>query len=343
MIASRRKFISNALCLISGGFLLKSNTFQEAPGIMTVNGWINADKIGLSLIHEHVMVDFIGADHVSPSRYNPKEVFNTALPKLLQLQKKGFKTLFECTPAYLGRDVKLLKQLAQASGLNIITNTGYYGAVNGKYFPAYAHTETAKQLADRWIEEWENGIEGSGIKPGFIKSGVDKLPFSVTQVKVIEAAAITHLKTGLTIGIHTGDGEAALEEKRIIEANGVSCAAWIWIHAQNEKNYEYHLKVARAGGWVSYDGVNKESIEDCILFLKAMKKENLLHKVLLSHDSGWYNVGTAGGGIYNGYTTIPDKLLPAMKKNGFTEKDIYQLLVLNPAKAFAVGVKRRLY
>jgi len=308
---------------------------------MTVKGWMGADKIGFALTHEHILVDFIGADKVDPSRYVADEVFRIALPKLLAAKQRGCQTLMECTPAWLGRDVKLLKRLSEASGLNILTNTGYYGAAGEKYLPAHAYTETAEQIAARWIGEWENGIDDSEIKPGFIKSGVDKFPLSAVQAKMVEAAALTHLATGLTMGIHTGDGQAAMEELRIIQSKGISAEAWIWIHAQNEKNRELHFRAAKAGGWVSFDGVHAESISSCLDFLKDMKKENLLDHVLLSHDAGWYHVGEANGGNYNDYNTIPDKLVPLLKENGFTEKDIRRLFFTNPSIAFAVKIRKK--
>ncbi len=338
---SRRKFISQLSSMTASSIVFPMLFSKDDNKIMTVNGWIGSDQIGFSLTHEHILVDFIGADKVNPSRYNADEVFKIALPKLAALKERGCKTLMECTPAYLGRDVRLLKKLSEASGLNIVTNTGYYGAVNEKYFPAHVYIEAANEIAARWIHEWKNGIEGTDIKPGFIKSGVDKYPLSVVQKKIVEAAAITHLQTGLSIGIHTGDGKAAMEELKILQANNVSPEAWIWIHAQNEPNRDFHFQAAKAGGWVSFDGVNTQSISDCISFLKDMKKENLLNHVLLSHDSGWYHVGEPGGGTYNDYNTIADKLLPALKENGFTPKEIDLLFITNPAKAFAVNVRRK--
>jgi phosphotriesterase-related protein len=327
--------------MLAGYFGFDKTHFQNAGRVMTVNGWMPADKMGITLTHEHVLVDFIGADKINPSRYDADEVFRIALPKLLSVKEKGCKTIMECTPAYLGRDIKLLKRLSDASGLNILTNTGYYGAAQEKYLPAHAYTETAEQLARRWINEWNDGIDGSGIKPGFIKSGVDKFPLSATQQKIVEAAAITHLNTGLTIGIHTGDGKAALEEMRIIQSRGVSPEAWIWIHAQNETDREIHLRVATAGGWVSFDGVSTDSIAACLAFLKDMKEQKLLHKVLLSHDAGWYHVGEPNGGNYNDYNTIFELLIPALKEKGFTEKEIELLFIQNPAKAFAVSIRKK--
>jgi phosphotriesterase-related protein len=54
--------------------------------------------MGLTLVHEHVLVDFIGADNIVPGRHNRKEAFDLVLPHLRHLRRKGCKTLVECTP-----------------------------------------------------------------------------------------------------------------------------------------------------------------------------------------------------------------------------------------------------
>ena len=108
-------------------------------------------------MHEHVLVDFIGAAEVSPARYDADDVFTRALPFLRQAKALGCATLVECTPAYLGRDPRLLRRLAEASGLHILSNTGYYGANKDKHLPPHAFTETPQQLAARWIRECEHG------------------------------------------------------------------------------------------------------------------------------------------------------------------------------------------
>ena len=60
-----------------------------------------------------------------------------------------------------------------------------------------------------------------------------------------------------------------------------------------------------------------------------MKKNKLLHRVLISHDAGWYNVGDPGGGEFRRYTAIFTKLVQALKNNGFRDEEITQLLVSN--------------
>ena len=308
--------------------------------IMTVNGPINSTDMGFTLSHEHVLVDFIGADNFSKNRYDPEEVFKVALPFLEEAKKKGCNSFVECTPAYLGRDPLLLQRLSKGSGLNIITNTGFYGASGEKYLPRFVYRESSEQIAARWIAEWTAGIEGTGVKPGFIKTSVDKAPLSHPLRKIIDAAAITHLATGLTIGVHTGDGKAAEEQLEILKSRGVAPQARIWIHAQNEKDPMLHIEAAKKGSWISFDGVSPDSIQENIQFLQNVKKKKLLDHVLVSQDSGWYHVGESGGGDYKNYTCISQEFIPALGKAGFTEEEIHGLFVINPAKAFAVRVRK---
>lgn len=339
---NRRAFIKNTAILGMGSPVFPGNLFEDSNKqiVMTVNGAIDTGEMQFTLTHEHILVDFIGADEITAARYNRDEVFKTALPYLLQVKQRGSRTFIDCTPAYLGRDVTLLKRLADATGLHIITNTGYYGAAKEKYFPKHVYTESANQIANRWISEWTDGIDRTGIKPGFIKTGVDVAPLTPTQRKIIEAAAITHLATGLTIAIHTGNGQANEEELEILKANGVSPAARIWVHAQNEKDKSMHVAAAKAAGWVSFDGVNPATIDETVDQLQHMKANDVLDKVLVSQDSGWYNVGEPGGGKYNNYNSIHDLLIPALKKNHFSNKEIDTIFIQNPAEAFMISVRK---
>ncbi|MFT3701592.1 MAG: hypothetical protein QM802_04445 [Agriterribacter sp.] len=339
---NRKAFIRNSM-LTAAPFVfpflqMKGNGAEDY--IMTVNGAIPSSKIGFTLSHEHILVDFIGADKITPTRYNATDAYNKAVPFLKEIVSQHCSTLVECTPDYLGRNPVLLQQLSKASGLHIITNTGYYGAAKEKFLPPHAYAESAEQLANRWIKEWKEGIAGTGIKPGFIKTGVDSYPLSAMQQKLIKAAALTHLATGLTFGVHTGNGAAALEEWKILKDTGAAANAWIWIHAQNETNRSIHLQVAEAGGWVSFDGLNEQNVKDYISFLQDMKTGKYLHKVLISHDAGWYNVGEPNGGNYRSYNTVFTHLIPALLKQDFSEADITQIFVTNPANAFTVKSRK---
>lgn len=331
---SRRQFLAT----LGAAPIVARIGLAEPPYTYSVKGKIAVSGLGAALIHEHVLVDFIGAAKISPDRWKHDDVIRKVLPYLLEIQQRGIQTLVECTPAFIGRDVMLLKKLSEQSGLNILTNTGYYGASDNKYLPQRAFTETAEQLANRWIAEFRNGIEGTGIRPGFIKTGVNSGALSDVHQKLITAAALTHLKTGLTICSHTGPALPAREEIEILKKSGVHPSAFVWVHASGSA--EELENVGQSGCWISLDGVNAENIGKHVDWITFLKTKGRLSQVLISHDAGWYRPGEPDRGEFRGFTTISDKLIPALKANRFTEADIHTLMVANPAKAFAINVRK---
>jgi phosphotriesterase-related protein len=342
----RRKFISfSGMAGIASFFPLK----LDDPYVMTVSGKIPKAHLGRTLAHEHIITDFAGAEKNLVPIYRNSEALNKVLPHLKELKKGGTATVIECTPAYIGRNVLLLKLLAETSGLNLVTNTGYYAAVGEKYIPKHAFSESAEQISLRWQAEWESGIDGTGIRPGFIKLGVDNGPLKDLEKKLIRAAAFTHLKTGLKIFIHTGNAQAAREEATLLTEMGVAAEALIWVHAQNDTNGDTQVDLARMGCWISLDGVNarEETIQQYVKMISRMKREKLLHKILISHDDGFSVEVLPDGSPYftpynNGnvspYQTIFKKLKPALLANGISEQDFDGLLTRNPAQALQIKV-----
>ena len=283
---------------------------------------------GSTLVHEHILVDFIGADKVSPSRYDPAEVYRLALPKLTEIYALGCRRLLECTPNFLGRDPRLLRRLADSSGIEIWTNTGLYAARDFLFLPPYARSESADQLARRFIAEAKNGLI-DGIKPRFIKIGVDRGPLPPLSRKLVQAAAITSRETGLPLASHTGNGPAALEQLEILTKAKCPLSHFVWVHAQNETNLDVHSQVARAGAWVELDGINPRSADHHLRCLQSLSAANLLSKALISQDSGWYHVGESNGGNYRGYSYIYTDFLPRLPADWAK-----LLLIDNPSSAF---------
>lgn len=332
---TRRGFLALVPLTIPGTVkLLTVPGTVPVPGtVKTVRGEVAAADLGVTLPHEHVLVDFIGADRVSPARYDPDAAFRKALPHLEQVYRLGGRTVVECTPAYLGRDVRLLRRLSEASRLHILTNTGYYGAANDKFLPPHAVSETADQLAARWIAEAGDGIDGTGIRPAFLKIGVDAGPLSPVDEKLVRAAARTHRATGLPVYSHTGDGVAALAQLAVLEGERVPLGAFIWVHAQNERDDEIHRTVARRGAWVAFDGLGPQSLERYVAMTLAMREVGLLGRVLVSHDAGWYRVGEPDGGEYRSHDFLFTHFLPALRSRGMSEADIKTLVAENPQRA----------
>jgi len=294
---------------------------KHEPVILTVNGPVPVSKMGITLSHEHVLVDFIGADSTGYHRWDRQKVIEKVVPYLNEIKEYNVSTLIECTPAYVGRDPWILKELSRQTGLNLLTNTGYYGASDNLYLPEHFYNESAEEIAQIWVQEFEQGIEGSGVRPGFIKIAVGESDtLSMEHVKIITAAALAHKQTGLVIGVDP--------------------SSFIWVHAQRG-TLEGNIRAAEMGTWISLDNVNSSrqagSVYDIQWYAKRIleiKNAGYLDHVLISHDAGWYNPDEGDGGVFRGFTGIFTDLLPVLKNEGLTSEDIDQLLKVNPANAF---------
>ena len=320
--------------------ILLTGVRLHSQSIMTVSGEQKIANIMTWLTHEHVLVDFIGAELITPDDYDETEVLQTMLSYVFDLRKYRVRYFVDATPQYLGRDPELLQKISTSTAVTIITNTGLYGVGQNKYIPKSALNKTAEELAGEWIGEYRNGIGDTGIKPGFIKIGVDaQTPLHSMHQKLVKAAALTHLATGLTIASHTGEAVGLWTQLEILKKEGVSPSAFIWVHAQNEKDNNVYVQAARQGCWISLDGIGAGNIDTYVEKLQFAKEKGILGQILISNDAGWYDPQKDEQNI-KPFTNVHEKLLPKLTEAGFTVDEINQLLATNPARAFGTRVRK---
>ncbi len=310
--------------------------------IMTVKGAIDKKDMGKTLVHEHILVDFSSAEEqVKIDDDLRNEIVEVILPYLVEIKEMGYSTFFECTPKYVGRDVKVLKILSEKTGLNIITNTGFYGAGEDKHVPKKYWNLSSEDFARMWIEEWEKGIE-DGVKPGFIKTAVNPGPLNEIDKKLIRASAFAHLETGLTVACHTGEERCALEVARIFEEERIDLSALIIVHADAIENFEVHLELLEKGAFLEYDSIGARPIEYHLNLMEKVIKEGFIDRILISHDAGWFTVGKSKEDQnIRPYTDISCKLIPKLREKGIDIYVVNKLLVENPGEAFDIRVRRK--
>ncbi|MFK7811355.1 MAG: hypothetical protein AB8B59_02605 [Maribacter sp.] len=305
--------------------------------IHTVQGAIDTSELWMSLTHEHIMSNY-GREISETSNYDSLKLFNQVIPYLKKLKSSGVHSIFDCTTAYFGRRIDLLKKISEATEIQIITNTGFYGAADDRYIPEFAYKASAKSISEIWINEFENGIEGTKIKPGFIKLAFDdNKPPSEIDSKLFEAGLLTHLSTGLTLAVHTGKNLEAMElQQKLLKEYNIHPSACIWTHANKLENTDTLIALAKKGTWISLDGVNESNTNEYLERIKQFKQQGLLHKILVSHDGN----GFPSGGEIRKFEAIFENLIPALLENGFTADEIEQITVRNPREAFYVRIRK---
>jgi len=352
----RKEFIRQSALGLTGLILAHNTAAWTLPKesfegkILTVTGPIEPDDLGHCLTHEHLFSTFGGPPTDNP-QYDVDHINREVLPYLSYIKKLGIDSIVDSTCCFFGRDPALLHSLSVKSGLYILTNTGYYGAAHDQYVPKSAYSMSSRQIAQIWINEFKNGIDPTDIKPGYIKTAVDEGPLSDIDKKLVEAACITHLETGLTMAVHTGDNiEAAKQEFAILKDYGVNLEAWIWIHAQDVNDADFLLDVASKGAWISFDGLgimrydpNKKTYTGSNTLLnhfnkvKLFKEHGLLDKVLLSHDGDSYPLPADDKRPYD---VLVQEFIPMLFAAGFTLDKVDTMTMDNPAKALTIGVRK---
>lgn len=317
---------------------LISRSKPKVDQVNTVFGVKKPKQLGFTLPHEHVFSNF-GQPPAYIGKFDEEKLKAQVIPYLQKIKSLGCDTVVECTTAYFGRNVKLLKEVAYASGINIITNTGWYGAARDRYIPKKAYELSIDEIAATWVDEFENGIDGTAIKPGFIKLAVDKGPLSGIDKKLIIAGARAHLKTGLTLQVHTGNNpEVAFEELDLLKGENVHPSAWVWTHAHQVEDASVLIDAARKGAWISLDGLRlgEKRQDHHLKLLMALIEAGYAKQVFLSHD---------GNGFPSGKKTRPFEMLmthfiPRLRSEGLNKKDIHQITHKNPQNAFTIQVRK---
>jgi phosphotriesterase-related protein len=128
----------------------------------------------------------------------------------------------------------------------------------------------------------------------------------------------------------------------VLQAHNIDPSCFIWVHAQGG-SLEGNIKAARLGAWISLDNVNlnrtpgsESDVQWYAERIGSLKEAGYLHRVLISHDAGWFKPEEPEGGEFRGFTGIFTDLIPALRSIGFSEKDLELLLIENPRRAFSL-------
>lgn len=308
-----------------------------AKSIHTVKGPIEIDALGLILPHEHLFTDLRGPRVPDYAQGEPSEVVKVVGPFLAEASAAGVTALVECSTVGVGRNLEVLRSLAESTAIHIIAPTGVY---RDAYIPESLRELNEQDLADLWTTELSEGIAGTSIRAGFIKLAMSDDGPTTLEIRNLNAAVRASRNTGAVIASHTIGGKVARQEMNILEEAGLDLHRFIWIHAQTEPDISILEEAARRGAYVELDTVGApfQSQTELLETASAFIGSGFADHLLLSHDAGWYNPARPDGlpeEGFRGYTALTRDFLPGLLKQGIGEEQVRLITVNNPAKAFA--------
>ncbi|WP_114579365.1 phosphotriesterase [Saliphagus sp. LR7] len=301
-------------------------------GLITTQGTLRADELGLLLPHEHIFVDLgpIEAEHWRDA--DPEDVLELMGPEIEAAIDAGVTALVECTPMGVGRRADIDVTVSEATGLPVVLPTGIY---QEPFVPEWAVEASEDEIREWMLAELTEGIEETGIRAAWIKLSASDDGMTETEEKILRAAAAAGAETGALIGSHTVAGAVAHTQLDVLEAVGYAPERFVWIHTQAEDDQSTHHAVANRGAWIEYDGIGGEKPDAYYLErIEAALEAGLGDRVLLSMDRGWYDPSEPGGGEPDPYTYLPKRFLPKLRDAVGTD-ETRRLTQDNPFRAFA--------
>jgi phosphotriesterase-related protein len=306
--------------------------------VQTVKGAVAVEDLGLILPHEHLFTDLRGPLSPDYARAESEAVARVMEPYLAAAYAVGVTALAECSTVGVGRNIAVLHYLAEITPIHLIAPTGVYREA---FTPPSLRELGVEALAQEWIRDLTEGIEGTDVCAGFIKIAMSDDGPTPLEVRNLRAAALVSRDTGAVIASHTASGEIARREMEILESAGLDLGRFIWSHANLEPDPTIHLEAAQRGAYVEFDAVGAEwqpqgaMVDYTLALIEAGCAEN----ILLSHDAGWYDPSQPDGrpkeGRIRGYTALVEKFIPTLRARGVTDNLVHLITVTNPARAFA--------
>jgi len=324
-----------------------------ATDVNTVTGIVSPNRLGKTLIHEHILFGFPGYQgDRTLGPFDHKSALQACLKVADSIKAHGVQTVVNATPNECGRSPKFLRDVAEQSGLNIICPTGYYFESTGgsAYFKFRSSMGKIEQeIIDLFMTEITHGVEQSDIKAGIFKLASSRNRITDYEKTFFRAAAKVHRVTGVPILTHTTEGTMGPEQAQLLISQGVDPKKILISHMGSCLNIDYHLKTLAEGVSIAFDQWGIEELDNIppeharIELLLELLAKGYVDQIMLSNDSVWHWLGRPLNPdeyhrklIANWKTTyLFEGILPLLEQRGVTKKDRETILVDNPARFFS--------
>jgi phosphotriesterase-related protein len=318
--------------------------------INTVCGPLSVDDLGVTLMHEHLVIGYPGweADTLNPGP-SREEMVEICVGKVRKMQEFGINSMLDPCPNDLGRDVKLAAEVSDRTGLNIICATGLYKEDEGGA-PYWHFTRTlgrgVEVMAELFITELTRGIGDTGIRAGIIKVATGEGKITDYEYEVLEAAATAAVETGAPITTHTDQGTMGEEQQAFLTEKGVPAHRIIIGHSCGSADHQYHLNILDRGSYLGFDRFGLEVLapdEQRVQSLVALLEKQREQQIVISHDNVWC---TRGQPFPEDLLAMMDpdtlfdpthfhrNIIPRLLHAGVTQQQIDTMLVDNPRRFF---------
>ena len=309
--------------------------------VLTVTGPIEADAMGITLPHEHLLVH-----HSLPEVVLSDP--DLAAEELRPFSAAGGRTVVEVTSVGTRRDPAGLRAISEKTGVNIVMGSGYY---KHRWHPEDMGHKSVDDIADEIIQDVASGADGTDIRAGVIGEVGVSWTLQYNEEKSLVASAHAQIETGVALNLHIHlldkieEERLTMEVLDILQGEGVDLNRVVVSHCEPSQGaVDYHERIAQRGAYVEYDlfgmaARNSASIptyEEESAGIGGLIERGYLERILISHDVCYRDLLVKNGGW--GYAHILNHVVPRFTTNGIGEVEVKAIMVGNPAKLFPIAL-----
>ncbi len=312
--------------------------------VNSVLGRVGTDRLGYTLMHEHVVTGSAGIWQTYPELLGPLDRLQAeAVAALVRAREGGVDTIVDLTTVDLGRNVRFLAEVARQSAMTVIAATGAWLDA-----PRAFYLRTPDQVAAVFRREIEEGIEGTAIRAGIIKVANDAEGVTAHGEVILRAAARAAKATGVPIATHSyAPGRVGDQQVAVFRDEDMDLSRVVIGHSNDTTDLEYLTGLLRAGCYLGLDrfpgriGPDWEQRTEVIF---RLIQQGWGHRLLLSHD--WQVLGGFRTSVVeesrrmnpDEYLFLSRRVLPRLREWGVDQESLTKIMADNP-RAFFEGTK----
>ena len=315
------------------------------PTVESVNGPIDLEELGVTLIHEHFRVSDEATRIQFPHLYDEQAEWEAALSDANAVKGHGVMTVVEPSAMFLQRDARFSKRVADEAGLQVILATGVY---TYEHLPQSLMNRREDQIAEIFVYDIENGIQGSGIKAAFIKCAADQQGMTPGVEKIHRAAARASQQTGRPIMAHSHPKSGTgIEQMRVFDEEGVDPAKVQVAHTGDTDDLDYIERLLDSGCWIGMDRYGLDiylPTEQRQATVLALLEKGHSDRMFLSQD--WCStldyftpeleaqIKPTAAPKWS-MTFLFEEVIPELQERGMSDRQLDQMMVENPKRWLA--------
>jgi len=350
---------------------------QKVGNVQTVLGLIDAEDLGVTLPHEHLLINMtvyfvepkesglrrlahetVSFKNFSWLQYHMHDNLDNlqlldedlAIEEVMVFKKEGGNTIVDVTNEGLGRDPLALAHISRAAGLNVVMGSGYY--ISDAQGPEY-DAKSEEDIAEEIITDINIGVGNTGIHAGIIGEIACTWPLKDRERKSLRAAARAQRSTGVAMNIHqTGHDESQpLEIINILNDAGADLNHVVISHIDLRRlSLNTRCELAKAGCYLEYDlfGTNTPSTPRLAVLPPKLSDVGRIEQIMELIDAGYLNKVLISQDNCmkcqllryggHGYANILRNIVPLMLAVGITKEQIHTIMVENPKRMLQFAV-----